>query len=231
MTFYAVTTELAGTVAAGDGICLNIQAPTLKDVGGDIRSQFSRKGFYTYSVVVFCDAALRIMAATAEQSGSTGDGMVHSCSWLHDLISKNKLPAQFHVVLDEAFKCTAQELSAHPKPRAPARLSSEQDAFNFYLSLQRQVIERCFALLTWRWGVFWRPIGVKFGAIKDLVACCCRCVLPSVCAIAVCVTSFTDCTTGAKRIHNSGKFSLPRARIQLLMPPCWKQFRCIIRMT
>ena len=66
-TFFAVTRELTGTVAAGDGICLNIQAPTLEEVKGDIKSQFSRKGFYTYSVVVFCDAALRIMAATAEQ--------------------------------------------------------------------------------------------------------------------------------------------------------------------
>jgi hypothetical protein len=42
------------------------------------------------------------------------------------------------------------------------------------LSLQRQVIERCFALLVWRWGIFWRPIKVSFGSIKDLVACCCR---------------------------------------------------------
>ncbi len=71
-TFWGVTQELPGTVAAGDGVCINIQAPSLPEVDGDLRSQFSRKGFYTYSVVVFCDAALRIMAATAEQCGSTG---------------------------------------------------------------------------------------------------------------------------------------------------------------
>jgi hypothetical protein len=102
--------------------------------------------------------------------------MVHSCSWLHDYIIEGKLPAEFHVVLDEAFKCTTQELSAHPKPRAPGKLTEAQDAFNYYLSLQRQVIERCFGLLVWRWGVFWRPISVGFGSIKDLVACCCRLV-------------------------------------------------------
>ena len=99
--------------------------------------------------------------------------MVHACSWMHELILKGKLPAEFHVVLDEAFKCTTQELSAHSKPRS-SKLTESQDAFNFFLSLQRQVIERCFALLVWRWGVFWRPISVKFGSIKDLVACCCR---------------------------------------------------------
>jgi hypothetical protein len=97
-TFWGVTQELVGTVAAGDGICMNIQAPTLAEVGGDVRSQFSRKGFYTYSVVMFCDAALRIMAANAEQCGSSGDGMQYSCSWLHNLISKGRLPAEFHVV-------------------------------------------------------------------------------------------------------------------------------------
>lgn len=108
--------------------------------------------------------------------------MVHCCSWLHDHIVKGKLPAEFHVVLDEAFKCTTQELSAHSKPRTGS-LSQSQDAFNFFLSLQRQVIERCFALLVWRWGVFWRPIKVKFGSIKDLVACCCRCVCCAVCDV------------------------------------------------
>lgn len=171
-TFFSVSTELPGTVAAGDGIALNIQAPTIDAVHGDVRSQFSRKGFYTYSVVAFCDAALRIMAVTAEQCGSTGDGMQHSCSWLHELLT-TRLPSQFHVVLDEAFKCTTQELSPYAKPRV-GKLSEAQDAFNFHLSLHRQVIERCFALLTWRWGVFWRPIRVQFGSIKDLVACCCR---------------------------------------------------------
>lgn len=72
-TFYdGVSTELPGTVAAGDGVAINIEAPTIEEVDGDVRSQFSRKGFYTYSVVAFCDAALRIMAVTAEQCGSTG---------------------------------------------------------------------------------------------------------------------------------------------------------------
>jgi len=71
-TFYGVSTELPGTVSAGDGIAINIEAPTIDEVDGDVRSQFSRKGFYTYSVVAFCDAALRIMAVTAEQCGSTG---------------------------------------------------------------------------------------------------------------------------------------------------------------
>jgi hypothetical protein len=98
-TFFGVTTELAGTVAAGDGVCMNIQAPTLEEVNGDVRSQFSRKGFYTYSVVMFCDAALRIMAANAEQCGSTGDGMQYTSSWLHEFISKGQLPAEFHVVM------------------------------------------------------------------------------------------------------------------------------------
>ena len=39
-----VTSELPGTVAAGDGVAINIEAPTLQEVEGDLRLQFSRKG-------------------------------------------------------------------------------------------------------------------------------------------------------------------------------------------
>jgi hypothetical protein len=52
-TFFDVSNELLGTVAAGDGVALNIQCPVATEVGDDVRSQFSRKGFYTYSVLMF----------------------------------------------------------------------------------------------------------------------------------------------------------------------------------
>jgi len=47
------------------------------------------------------------------------------------------LPPQYHVVLDEAYPCMGQEMSLQ-KGR---NLSVEKDAFNYYLSSNRQVIE------------------------------------------------------------------------------------------
>ena len=173
-TFFAVSEELLGTVAAGDGVAFNIQCPEASEVGNDVRSQFSRKGFYTYSVLMFCDALQRIMIANCITCGSTNDGLQYGSSWLHDTIAKGQLHPQFHVVLDEAFRCTNQELSAHSRVKKPEVLSDAKDAFNYYLSLHRQVIERCFALFVWRWGIFWRPIRNRFGSVHEIVECCCR---------------------------------------------------------
>jgi hypothetical protein len=58
-------------------------------------------------------------------------------------IKVGKLPKQYHVVLDEAYPCSEQEMS----PWKGRNLSVEKDAFNYYLSLNHQVIERAFGIL------------------------------------------------------------------------------------
>jgi hypothetical protein len=40
-------------------------------------------------------------------------------------------------------------------------LSVEKDAFNYYLSLNRQVIQRAFGILVQRWGIFWWPLRLS----------------------------------------------------------------------
>ena len=77
---------------------------------------------------------------------------------LSDDIKGGKLHKDFNVVLDEGYPCTQQEMS----PWKGKQLSQEKDAFNYYLSLQRQVIERAFGILVQRFGIFWRPLRVKF---------------------------------------------------------------------
>jgi hypothetical protein len=42
------------------------------------------------------------------------------------------------------------------------------------LSLHRQVVERAFGILVQRWGVFWRPLRVKFDKIPLLIRVCCK---------------------------------------------------------
>ena len=61
------------------------------------------------------------------------------------------------MVLDEAYPCTEQEMS----PWKGRNLPPEKDAFNYYSSLNRQVIERAFGILVQRWGIFWRPLRVS----------------------------------------------------------------------
>jgi len=48
------------------------------------------------------------------------------------------------------------------------------DAFNYFLSLHRQCVERAFGILVQRWGIFWRALRVKFSRIPLLIRVCCR---------------------------------------------------------
>ena len=74
------------------------------------------------------------------------------------LLEQGRLPLPFYVIGDEAFICTNQFLV----PWSGHGLDAWKDTFNFHLSVMRQCIERAFALLTQRWGIFWRPLRCAF---------------------------------------------------------------------
>ncbi len=71
---------------------------------------------------------------------STNDNTSYIVTQLSKDIKAGLLPEEYHVVLDEAYPCTEQEMS----PWKGRNLPTEKDAFNYYLSLNRQVIERAF---------------------------------------------------------------------------------------
>jgi hypothetical protein len=88
---------------------------------------------------------------------STNDNTSYIVTQLSKDIKAGKLQQQYHVVLDEAYPCLEQEMS----PWKGQNLSVEKDAFNYCLSLNRQVIERPFGILVQRWGIFWRPLRLS----------------------------------------------------------------------
>jgi hypothetical protein len=67
----------------------------------------------------------------------TNDNTCYIVMQLFKDIKAGRLPPQYHVVLDEAFPCTEQEMS----PWKGRNLSVEKDSFNYYLSLNHQVIK------------------------------------------------------------------------------------------
>lgn len=91
-------------------------------------------------------------------------------SALSKAINDGKLNAKYHVVLDEAYKCTNQELC----PWKGSNLDADKDVFNYYLSLHRQVIERAFGLLVARFGIFWRVLRVKTSMVPIFIKVCCK---------------------------------------------------------
>ena len=159
-----------GTVAAGDGIVFRRTKPSVADVDGDVRSFYTRKGFWGHAVQAFCDGNCKFIHVSQRVCASTHDGTAYVLTGISKIISEGKLNSRWHVVLDEAYKCTQQELS----PWKGRQLSWEKDLFNYYLSLHRQVIERAFGLLVARWGIFWRALRFTQVQVELIVTVCCK---------------------------------------------------------
>jgi hypothetical protein len=172
-TFKRFHQHFPGTVAAGDGCAFRIKRPNETETGGDVQSHYTRKYAWAYGFVLFCDGDLKIMSVEASHVASTHDGGMYATSLVHEAIdTEKKLPSWAHVVLDEAFGCTDQELVAWSHGKNA--ISQEKDAFNYYLSAQRQSVERCFGVLHNRWGILWRPMSFAFDRYKLILVALCR---------------------------------------------------------
>jgi hypothetical protein len=53
-------------------------------------------------------------------------------------------------------------------------MTKAKDTFNYYLSSQRQCVERTFGILQARWGILWRPVKTDFKNVKFLLLALCR---------------------------------------------------------
>ena len=241
-----------GTVAAGDDIVFRTFKPAAADVDGNVRSFFTRKGFYGHALQAFSDGNCKFVHISQRVCASTHDRTAYVLTGISESIMKGQLPQWAHIVLDEAYKCTEQELS----PWKGKNLPEEKDTFNYFLSLHRQVIERAFGLLVARWGIFWRPLRFGTNMIDLIVRVCCKlhnlCVDAfgsSMASVEVCnydkvwnrgdssntdaTVLFTDGTTKAQGEHSD---LLPR-RIRLtnelqalgLKRPAHSQFRNVNR--
>jgi len=101
---------------------------------------------------------------------SSFDNTCYIVTQLSKDIKAGLLDSKYHVVLDEAYPCTEQEMS----PWKGKNLSVEKDAFNYYLSLCRQVIERAFGILIQRWGILWCPLRISMMNRGVLIRVCCK---------------------------------------------------------
>ena len=159
-----------GTVLAGDGVVFRRTKPAAEEVDGNVRSFYVRKGFWGHGLQAFVDARCKFREISMRTCSSTHDGTAYKFTGVKKCIDTNLLPKWCNVVLDEAYTCTNQELS----PWKGKSLSVEKDAFNYYLSLHRQVVERAFGLLVGRWGIFWRPLRFSTHQIGLVVEVCCK---------------------------------------------------------
>ncbi len=85
-------------------------------------------------------------------------------------ISNGILSDKWLIVGDDAFVCKDNVIT----PYVRKDLSKAQRNYNYFLSLNRQVVERSFALWKWKWGLFWRPLLIDDRHIKLVIETTCR---------------------------------------------------------
>lgn len=131
----------------GDGVVFQIVKPNKNCIDSGAASFFTREGYYAYGAQAFVDHRRWFVSLAMNFCGSTHDRIAYICTAMSDAIKSGRLPSWAHVVLDEAYPCTEQELS----PFRGKHLNEWQDSFNYHLSLHRQVVKRAFGMLKQRW--------------------------------------------------------------------------------
>ena len=162
--------QIPHTVLAGDGVVFRMKKPSIIDADGNVTAFFVRKGYYAYGLQAFCDGDCKFHFICTQVCSSTHDSTAYIYSGLSKAIKEGKLPKPYNLVLDNAYACGEQEFT----PWKGKNLSPAKDAFNYFLSLQRQCIERAFGMLYRCWGILWRPLMMNFQHIELTLRVLCK---------------------------------------------------------
>lgn len=151
-----------GQVGAIDGIDISQRNPG-KAVDNPTRYYVSRKGGHMLLVIAICDAHRRFLHYDISQAATTHDSLAWSASKLGVRFQNGELRSPFFLAGDNAFTCTNSMVTP----------MNDTD-FDFYQSSNRMAIECAFGIFVRRWGVFWRPLEVKFRNRAALVGAAMR---------------------------------------------------------
>ena len=162
--------HLSNCISAIDGWVNRTRCPTAAEVLFPLAYR-NRKGFWGQVIIAGCEANLRFNIFSCLGTGSTHDTLAWDLSLARRcIIELGMLPPQFYIIGDEAFTCSQQLLT----PWGGHGLDEWKDSFNYHLSAMRQCIERAFALLTSKWGIFWRPLQCAFKRWSLVVTVCAK---------------------------------------------------------
>ena len=87
------------------------------------------------------------------------------CSSAGQLLARGLPSKKYNAVGDDAFVTRGHILT----PYVGHSLTPQEDAFNYYVSLQRQVVERTFGIWKRKWGIYWRTLCVSEQHVKLVI--------------------------------------------------------------
>ena len=143
-------------VMAIDGWVCRTRQPYLSETKYPMAFR-NRKNCFGIVVLAGCDSECRFRMFSCKSSGSTNDILAWEFSDVKAALEDGALPGQYYFIGDEAFQNADQFLV----PWGGRGLDPWKESFNYHLSAMRQCIERSFAILVQRWGIFWRPLKCK----------------------------------------------------------------------
>jgi hypothetical protein len=167
---------IPNTVCAFDGVVIQkCPPPQAKLSPGDgnkthSAAHFYRKGYFGAAMLAFVDAKCRFLSISMACAASCHDSTMFDYSLAGQLLNTGLVDKKYNAVADDAFTCAGHIIT----PYKGNSLSPQEDAFNYYLSLQRQVVERTFAIWKRKWGIFWRTLCVSEEHVRLVMEVTCR---------------------------------------------------------
>ena len=164
------------TVCAFDGVVIQKCPPPQAKVkpGGTVTSNTSahyyRKGYFGAACMAFVDAKCRFLSISMACAASCHDSTMFECSHAGQLLLNGLADPKYNAVGDDAFVTRGHIIT----PYSGNSPTPQEDAFNYYLSLQRQVVERAFGIWKRKWGIFWRTLCVSEPHVKLIIAVTCH---------------------------------------------------------
>ena len=198
-----------------DGVAIKLQCPRVNGA-----AYYCRKGFHSFNVQVICDSNHTILWCSILCVGSTHDSTAFAASRLAEALRDENHPftkSSAWIAGDDAYSgCAAVMHNNMLTPYKGRNLDVWSDAFNFWQSSCRIVVECTLGELIARWGIMWRKLRMDIGFASEVIECCCR-------LHNVCVEQRDPILTGAKHsaiVHkgdvNFGRFTdLPELNLQL----------------
>lgn len=186
---------IPGTVLAGDGLVIEIPAPSERrrqDVGGLPQADFyNRKGYFALVLQAFCDAHGRFCYFALKWAGSTNDIVAYKQTPLYALLTGDIGPEHpwfdCHVALDEAYGSIGGDHHLSPYTKSQLKKAQKEDnwqeagstyhkmlAFNNRLSSQRITIERVFGMYVRRWGILWKELDYSIPHCQLIAEVCAK---------------------------------------------------------
>jgi len=159
--------SFTGVIGALDGWLVRVELSSLRRMLGAVSTAgyWSRKGFYALNVQVICDKEKRVLWRSINARGGEHDSKAFKATRLWDklteaakdpesFLNKNRLGIHLYLIADLAYALRSFLIT----PYHNAVSGSAEDAFNYYHSCNRIVIECCFGEIYARWGIFWKPL-------------------------------------------------------------------------